>query len=420
MPADAEKIDLSRYVAIGDSITAGYADGALYFDGQKNAYPNILAAQFKTKNGGVFNQAWMPQNSVGVNLEGNSKLGLKTEADSNEYALRRIAEQGDQQALYLNTYASQGPFHNLGVPGAKVINLSMSGYGNQRMGPGNFNPFFTRMASDPIQTSVLKDALLLSPTFFSLFVGNNDALAFALFGGTENNITPAAQFESKLREIIEKLMAHGAKGLIANLPSIKNIPYFTCLPAKGLYLTTSEAQNLTEKYYEQEVIFSEGDNYFLFEDTVSPGGLRQLKEDEFILLDLLLDADCKTYLKGLRPIPKKYTLTVEEIEKTENALAGYNKIIVHLAEEKKLAFADIYTMLKTAKPDRHYRSTSCNLNYSNKGVFSLDGLHPNGFGQALMTNAFIQAINQRYNTDILPVNALKYAGIVLPSHKKTF
>ena len=48
MSADAEKIDLSRYVAIGDSITAGYADGALYFDGQKNAYPNILAAQFKT------------------------------------------------------------------------------------------------------------------------------------------------------------------------------------------------------------------------------------------------------------------------------------------------------------------------------------------------------------------------------------
>ena len=32
-------VDFSKYVAIGNSLTAGYADGALYTSGQENSYP---------------------------------------------------------------------------------------------------------------------------------------------------------------------------------------------------------------------------------------------------------------------------------------------------------------------------------------------------------------------------------------------
>ncbi len=38
--------DFSNYVALGNSLTAGYADNALYITGQENSYPNILAQQF--------------------------------------------------------------------------------------------------------------------------------------------------------------------------------------------------------------------------------------------------------------------------------------------------------------------------------------------------------------------------------------
>ncbi|MDH5355799.1 MAG: G-D-S-L family lipolytic protein, partial [Gammaproteobacteria bacterium] len=52
--------DFSNFVAIGDSLTAGYADGALYRHGQENSYGAILAQQFALVGGGAFSQPLMP------------------------------------------------------------------------------------------------------------------------------------------------------------------------------------------------------------------------------------------------------------------------------------------------------------------------------------------------------------------------
>ena len=46
--ADKGKADFTRYVAVGNSLTAGYSDGALYRSGQQNSYPAMLAEQFST------------------------------------------------------------------------------------------------------------------------------------------------------------------------------------------------------------------------------------------------------------------------------------------------------------------------------------------------------------------------------------
>jgi len=48
--------DFTVYLAAGNSLTAGFADGALYTSGQENSFPNILAMQFKTVGGGDFKQ----------------------------------------------------------------------------------------------------------------------------------------------------------------------------------------------------------------------------------------------------------------------------------------------------------------------------------------------------------------------------
>src|ERR1700722_16431683 len=49
-------VDFSRYISIGNSLTAGYADGGLYLAGQQNSYPSIIAKQLQSVGGGVFNQ----------------------------------------------------------------------------------------------------------------------------------------------------------------------------------------------------------------------------------------------------------------------------------------------------------------------------------------------------------------------------
>ena len=48
--------DFSRFIAVGNSLTAGYSNGGLYLDGQLNSYPAIMAKEMQTVGGGAFNQ----------------------------------------------------------------------------------------------------------------------------------------------------------------------------------------------------------------------------------------------------------------------------------------------------------------------------------------------------------------------------
>jgi lysophospholipase L1-like esterase len=415
------QIDVSRYVAFGDSITAGYADGALYCEGQKNSYADILAQQFKLVGGGDFRQALMDKNSVGVDQMGHSRLILKTNLKhSNDFILSYQTAKGDVEALSHNVYAKQGPFNNIGVPGAKLITSVVSGYGNSEHGAGNYNPFFTRLASNPAKASMLSDALQHNPTFFSLFIGNNDCLAYALSGGTTDTISPldgfvGKGFEQSFHYLVNALTEKKAKGVIANLPDIHHIPYFNAIPYNGLMLDMNAATVLNKKYHDVGIHFYEGANPFLIEDpTANASGMRLLEKGELVLLDVLLEEDKSNYLQAKQPIPRKYILNLADVLKIHTAINQYNQVIKSITQEKKLAFVDIHSLIKIAKPDRFYNSVSLNLEYKKRGIFSLDGLHPNFFGQAIIANQFIKAINITYQSKIPLVNILRYKGIQFP------
>ena len=55
-PTTGAELDLTKYVAVGNSLTAGFGDNGLYREGQLNSYPAILAQQFQTVGGGNFVQ----------------------------------------------------------------------------------------------------------------------------------------------------------------------------------------------------------------------------------------------------------------------------------------------------------------------------------------------------------------------------
>ena len=416
-------IDVSRYVAIGDSITAGYTDGALCYYGQQNTYANLISRQFRYIGGGDFKQPFIHRDSVGVGFSGNSCLVLKNIADSFEptsVSLSHMAEQGDLSIFSENNYSSDGPFNNMGIPGSKVISIVSEKYGNPVNGDGNYNPFFTRMASNSATASVLSDALLLQPTFFSLFIGNNDVLAYALSGGTLDVITPlegmsGKGFEESIRTIVNSLLSNGAKGAIANLPDLNSIPYFSAIPYNGLVLNEWESILLNEKFSSAGLHFTKGKNPFVINDSVeNPNRIRKMKKGESILLDVIFDANKEHYLQGIKPIPKKYVITSSEMLKVENTIKAYNKCLKSVTEEKKLAFVDVNLLLKKARTDRIYNSLLCKFNYKNNGVFSLDGLHPNAYGQVLLANEFINAINTTYNSSIPILDIKQFKNVIFP------
>ena len=62
----AGNADFSQFVSIGNSLTSGYRDGALYLDGQKESLPSMIAKQMALEGGTqTFTQPLMPNNVGG-------------------------------------------------------------------------------------------------------------------------------------------------------------------------------------------------------------------------------------------------------------------------------------------------------------------------------------------------------------------
>jgi lysophospholipase L1-like esterase len=420
-------IDPTRYVAIGNSITSGYADGALSYNGQLASYPNLLSQQFKLIGGGNFSQPLMSPSSIGVGMSGGApfKLGYSTDClGVTSLAPVPVAASGDVGAFSASIYASQGPFNNMGVPGAKAITVVAPGYGNPGNGPGNFNPFFTRMASNPATASMLSDAVAINPTFFSVFIGNNDVLQYAVNGGAADFITPptgiaGTGFDGSIAAIVAALTANGAKGVIGNVPDITSLPFFTTIPWNGLALRQGQADTLNSfmpsgtggSLYN----FHAGNNAFVIEDPSVPFlKKRQILPGELILLDTPLDSVKCHYLGTLVPIPNKHVLTLTEIAKIQAAVSAYNSTILSVAQSNNLAYVDVNAFMSRTKTGIVYNGIPLNAQFVTGGAFSLDGIHLNPVGNALLANEFIKAINANYGSTIPQVDATKYRGIIFP------
>ncbi len=216
--------DFNTYVALGNSLTAGYTDNALFIASQNNSFPNLLSQKFALVGGGDFSQPITNDNVGGLLLGGNV------------IANPRLFFNGSGPAILPGTPTTEvsnvkpGPYNNMGVPGAKSFHLLAPGYGNIAGLPSLANPYFVRMASSP-NTSVIADAMALNPTFFSLWIGNNDVLGYATTGGDGSNpITDEPTFDFAVTTLVNTLTSNGAKGIMANIPDVTAIPYFTTVP----------------------------------------------------------------------------------------------------------------------------------------------------------------------------------------------
>nr|WP_321227384.1 G-D-S-L family lipolytic protein [uncultured Psychroserpens sp.] len=224
--------DFTTFVAVGNSLTAGYSDGTLFMRGQETSFPNILSQQFALAGGGVFTQPLINDNVGGLLLGGTQITGPRLIFNPATQTPGPIS--GTPTTDITNIVA--GPYNNMGVPGAKSFHLLAPGYGNITNFPAAANPYFIRMASTPNAT-VLEDALAQNPTFFSLWIGNNDVLGYATSGGESDinasnydPITDQTTFDGAMTSLVAQLAATSPNGIIANIPSVTDAPYFTTVP----------------------------------------------------------------------------------------------------------------------------------------------------------------------------------------------
>jgi lysophospholipase L1-like esterase len=477
--------DFTTYVAVGNSLTAGYMDGTVSRVGQTYSFPNLLAKQFALVGGGVFTQ---PSYAEDVNNLGGIQGLAGTRLVINA-AVGGVQPIAGTPTITLTPQATA--YNNMGVPGAKSFHLTFPGY-------GALNPYFTRHATSPTAT-VLGDAMTKVPTFFTNWIGANDVLAYATSGGAQaDGVTPAADhnstgnmnpatygmnditnsnvFASVYSTIVTTLTSGGAKGVVATVPSVTSIPYFTTVKYNAIsdaaIASNPQASLLVQLYgflsvatngritplnltdgVNNALLINDSDltslsaqitayanasgNPLLVSNANALGAIygksRLATAEDLVVLTasgILLPPNnvnaslpAPFNLNGITaPLANKWVLTANEKAKVANATAAYNAAIVSIANANDIAVADMNAIMNQLVSGLRIETGQLyTANYfsgsATEGVvlFSLDGVHPNARGYAVIANEVIKVINEFYNANLPLHNPSYFPGINIVS-----
>lgn len=473
--------NFANYVAVGNSLTAGFSDNALFVAGQEASFPNMLASNFALAGGGAFNIPFMADNLGGATINGISDVDMDGDPDIGNRLILQFTADGpaptpkEGQGTTEITTKLSGTFNNMGIPGAKSYELLAPGYGSLAgLAVGAANPYFVRFSSGEAAT-VVGDAAAQGATFFTSWVGSNDILLYATNGGSgtdqtgnfdpatyeRNDITDPNVFANTLTGILTAMTAGGADGAIANIPDVKDIPFFNTVPHNPVPLDEATAALLNGSYAaynagvagalnflvsvmaisqedadaeiaKRTISFAAGDSnavVLLDEDLTDLTGInaalinmRQATAEDLMVLTsrsfigtLANEAD-PTSINGVAiPLADKWVLTPEEQAAVATALEAYNTTIEALATQFDLALVDANALLAELNASGFPQSDGSVVTstFGTGGGFSLDGVHPAPRGYAIIANAFVAAINAKYGSNLPGVNPLDYTGLYI-------
>jgi lysophospholipase L1-like esterase len=413
------ELDFTRYVAVGNSLTAGYSDGTLYRSGQLAAYPGILSSSFSRFGPSDYKVPLLPGEAGWP----SPKFVLRGTLDcSGTPSLSPVpyTDGSDTMGSAVNI-AAGGPYNNLGVPGIKAMDYLNSFY-------GLLNPYSRRFFSSP---SPLAELSRIQPTFFTLWIGNNDVLLYALSGGAgkssggspfnfadQNSISGVDYFAAGVDSVLKRLMPAGstANGVVINIPDITSIPHFTTVPYNGLVLSRKgQVDSLNLAYQPTGITFSLGANGFLIQDNSVPVlKYRKAVAGEYILLTVPQDSIKCGGWGSRKPIPAQYVLDQYEVKAIKDATVVFNGILKSAARARGLAYVDINSYMASIGNGILYNGVTISTSFVTGSAFSLDGVHLTPRGNALVANEIIRTINAYYGASIQTVDVTAYPGVLFP------
>lgn len=417
-PVDTGNADFSSYVAVGNSLTAGFQNNALYQSAQEYSFPNLLARQFH--NGESFTQPL-------ISNPGISPGGGRIELTSlDPVQTTRSSSQGSP----INQ--NDKPFSNLGIPGAVLVDyLNPNNSGNLKERATNpnhpaYNPFYGLVieqaelakAAPNLHNQVAKQ----NPTFITFWLGNNDVLGFVTSGGEGQSITNPSNFAQLYQGSVQAMAATGADVAVYTIPNVTTIPYVfylrTQLEQQGAIVYNSETQTY-------QLVTQQG-NLDIYIET--DGGSRVMRQADFPLLSAqsyFAQVQAGAVQPPVQPqtaIPDELVLDgpaggpqgSSELEQAAGAVQQYNATIENSASSAGFTvvdinaiFSNIFNTFQSSNGETGYQTNGLNLRPVPGELFSFDGVHPSNRGSAVIANETIKAINQAYGGNINLINVAK-------------
>ncbi len=393
--------NLTRYVAIGNSLTAGYQSSALYQSAQEYSYPNLIAKQVGLTS---FEQPLIADPGIG----GQIKI-----VSLDPFVTKYEPVQGGAP-LNLSYPA---PYNNLGIPGIVLADVMNS---TTTAGSYSKSPFIDIiLRGKGTQFSQVK---ALNPTFITLWIGNNDVLGFATSGGAKPTApTPSGTFAALFSQLADSLASTGAKVVVANIPSVTAIPFFTTVgPGLAQKLTALQIPGF---YYQRHGQYSGSAgtpsqlaNYSLLITLVGQSYLADLgkpsgkfwKQNNIditpLILGGILDTTKAFGLDPKNPIPDALVLDDGEVATAAQSVSDFNATISSIASAKGWGLVNINSFFNTIRTNDAMSGTNFGgiifkTTFVTGGLFSLDGVHPTSQGQAILANEFLKVINSKFGAN---------------------
>ncbi len=418
---------VSKMAAVGNSLTAGFQSSGLKEDFQLHSYPYLVAQQMGKAD--IFEQPLIADPGIG-NPAGKTPQYLD---DSGNIVQDDLTV--DPTTLLLNAQLAR-PYDNLGIPG---INLdeALNALSAQYSGNGFVDIVLRNSAFGGM--SQIEQAIVLKPSLLLLWLGNNDVLGAALDGGDATQITSQADFQSNLTEILTKIRQDldNSAIVMANIPYVTDIPYVNTLDgvfrdSPGLGISADVPVVFDAEL--NPVNFDPNTNLYiplLTEEQavvhITLPGLSAYQSgigipDSAALVAMgLPEANAGALEQGMiqsglnptgTPMPGDYTITAAEATTIKDAIEGFNQTITTLADNFVAQVIDANSLLTELNNNG---LSGLNGQYvlfdpQGKTAFSLDGVHPNNAGYALLANEFIKSINSTYSLSIPELTVSDYAG----------
>ncbi|MGE0493610.1 MAG: SGNH/GDSL hydrolase family protein [Vulcanimicrobiota bacterium] len=436
-----------RYVALGDSLTAGFQDLTLCGESQVKGFPQLIAdaADIDFETPAVGNPgappclfrggratAWHALGQVckvalGMALPGAFLAGGWVPPESTLLPLNWLL--GSRQA-------SQRPADNLGVPGFELRHLETIANTNDLMAEMAGRATF--MGQMPIIAPVVKAVLQqggncsqgksavtraveANPDLITLWAGSNDALEPALMGHVDDQtLTPLEDkrwtyhaynplsgtrtpyetqqvmpgFRSSLDSLVTRLLKEtSAEILMMNLPDVTLIPYLREVgqPVGRLpfRVVTLGGKDITESL----------ENWKIPDEVRSPqpGARDRFPAGTKVGLGFVL---AKFSSKEQR-FTEDEVLDPDELETIRERTAEFNQLIEQAANSsERIHLVDVAALLQRSRngvalrgegpEDTVINNFAGVRNAANQdGYFSYDGIHPSDVGHAILANEML-------------------------------
>jgi lysophospholipase L1-like esterase len=379
-----------RYVAMGNSITAGVQSAGINDSTQSRSYALLLAAAMGT-------DFIVPR----LNMPGCPPPFL------NNVTQERVNLPGLPAPTGTTCYlrATNLTPNNVGVPFARALEaINNLGQPHSRS-----NALTLLFLGGRTQVTAMGDQ---DPTFVSLWIGNNDALGpltDLANPGRQDSLTPVATFTAQYGEILDSIEAEGAGAVLISVADISVIPY----ASRGSTYWCIKNQPACGTFPAQfPPLFSVNDNC-----APAVTGIQGAIGDSVLVPWPIGVPRIAAAATPPNPVPTSIDCSVDadvvtpaEYAGLRNAVAGYNAFIQAEAAVRGFAYVDINAPLGAAVltgeippfPDLSQALAGGNVLFG--PLFSLDGVHPSTAAHRVVADSVASAINQKYGTTLpIPV-----------------